>query len=822
MQSTARAAVPVVTVTAEAARLNRAVPAPSSDHQGAGALPRAPSRAPLTPSGAGGAETGEAEGSSGEVEEDPLVSNGLGSPSCQRATAQTLSATDRLHCESSGFVATAAPTGNYGIDVHIDTGVLGVGSWLSSAIQDIVIRQAWMGAVWFVHALVVMLEWCFTIDLLPSAAVGSVGRGLRQMEANFTEPWLPMALAGAAILATYHGLIRRRVAETVGEVLVMAAMMVGGLWVISDPTGTVGALGGWANQAALGTLAVAAQGAPTHPERTFTASLDTVFSQAIEGPWCYLEFGDVGWCREPARMDPQLHGAALKIAAAELAQVGCVNAISSAPCVARGSEPARVLERAATLLRFARSNGAIFLALPADGPARNSINQQGSLLRTMCQSSNLSSCRGPEAAQAQFRTAAQTGSRLGGLLLIIAGLLGMLLLFGFLALRLLMAALFSLLFLLLAPAMVLAPAFGEGGRALFRKWGLQLLGTVVAKLLFSFLLGVVLALVGVISNLTALGWWTQWLLMSALWWGAYVRRHQALGLAGAAGREQGRRISVARRVGALEERRRAVYKRWNEFRNSGKPPPEVEPPTQPPPRSPPPERTPPSGGDSTSADADAPSDSPATLDMRPRPADGATQLEPVRQASREAEADGDEHRLTRPGAPGRRSEEPPARDTTLNAPPDHDGPGGAAERRSPGISDRPQQSEVAGAVYRPVRDGATRLQQGDARDYAALATLAGYSRAEYEGLDAPTRREARLKIDRELAARQELGDGPHSSEDRRSAQIGGPSDEDSAGKVLPVTEGELPRRGRELESTVLHDVDEWQAGRKRQLGLGRP
>ena len=69
----------------------------------------------------------------------------------------------------------------------------------------------------------------------------------------------------------------------------------------------------------------------------------------------------------------------------------------------------------------------------------------------------------------------------------------MLLLFGFIALRLLAAAIFSLLYLLLAPGMVLAPALGEAGGRCFVDGPLQLFGAVVSKLLFSFLLGVVLA-----------------------------------------------------------------------------------------------------------------------------------------------------------------------------------------------------------------------------------------------------------------------------------------------------------------------------------------
>jgi hypothetical protein len=191
--------------------------------------------------------------SSSQVEADPLVSNGLGSPLCRGAVGEgALSPAAKRDCQTSGFSAAGAPTGNYGIDVHIDTGLLGVSSGgLLSVVQDVFVSPVWMALVWSVHALVVMLEWCFAIDLLDSPASGGVGRGLREMQASFTDPWLAAVLAVAAVLAIYNGLIRRRVADTLGQAVVMAAMMAGGMWVIADPTGTVGALGGWANQASL-------------------------------------------------------------------------------------------------------------------------------------------------------------------------------------------------------------------------------------------------------------------------------------------------------------------------------------------------------------------------------------------------------------------------------------------------------------------------------------------------------------------------------------------------------------------------------------------
>ncbi|HTC72936.1 MAG TPA: hypothetical protein VK655_08610, partial [Solirubrobacteraceae bacterium] len=230
-----------------------------------------------------GAEEGA--GGASPVEADPLVSNGLGSPACKGPLAGELAASGRRNCETSGFAAAAAPTGDYELDVHIDTGVLGFSTGgLLSTVQDLVVTPLWMALVWAVHALVVMLEWSFTIDLLDSAAAAGLGGGLRRMQAAFTQPWLALALAVASALSLYHGLIRRRVAETLGEALVMVAMMAGGLWIISAPTATVGALGAWANQASLGTLAVAATGTPSTPGQALGGGLANVFTTAIEVP----------------------------------------------------------------------------------------------------------------------------------------------------------------------------------------------------------------------------------------------------------------------------------------------------------------------------------------------------------------------------------------------------------------------------------------------------------------------------------------------------------------------------------------------------------
>jgi hypothetical protein len=803
-------------------------------------VPHAPSYPPLNAAGGATQEAPEGRASLPQVEADPLVSNGLDSPFCRGALGEgVLPPARRRDCETSGFSAAGSPTGNYGIDVHIDTGILGFSSGgLLSVVQDLFVTPAWMALVWAVHALVVMVEWCFAIDLLDSPASGGVGRGLREMQSAFTEPWLAAVLAVAAVLALYNGLIRRRVADTLGEALVMGAMMVGGMWLIADPTGTVGALGAWANQASLGTLAVSARGTPTRPGGALTDSMAALFSSAIEAPWCYLEFGDVGWCRNPARLDSRLRESALNLATAEMAAIGCGSARGPfAPCVRGGSGEAVALERSATLLRQARTNGAIFLALPANGPARNSINEQGSLLRTICQSSEATHCRGPTAAQAQFRTNGGTWSRVGGLLLIVAGVLGMLLLFGFIGLRLLGAAIFSLLYLLLAPAVILAPALGEAGRGVFRSWAAHLLAAVVSKLLFSFLLGTVLAVLAILASLEALGWWTQWLLMSAFWWGAYARRHQALAVAeGALGRQRTheRRVigrGVIRRLEPPHSMRRLAGRARVRFSRSrtevvpreGHPRADVS--AAPPPKDKQASRM------LQAERREARRRLKAAGEIETRLAATRARVPRLGEERERALADGDSRRAAELAHRTQRVEAEIERDQhELDVARRVRDADGAVNRKGDVATPEPARERGAFLDQQSSLPGGLPAGASPRRDYPQLAYLVGIGRDHYLRMGPRERRKTRVEIDRELALRRAGRPAETPLVKARPAPPRPDPGPDARGTVGGAIGG-APGGGRsmrgsgegsEAESSVMRDAREVAARRKRQLGTNRP
>ncbi|HEX3510524.1 MAG TPA: type IV secretion system protein [Solirubrobacteraceae bacterium] len=776
-------------------------------------------------------------------ERDPLVGNGLTSPLCESGPAQgRLARVAAADCETSGFLAAPAPTGDYALDVHIDTGLFGLSEGgLLSAIQDLLIEPPWMGLVWAVHALVAMLQWAFTIDLLDSAGSG-LGAGLRGMQASLTTPWLAFVLAVAAVLLGYNGLVRRRVAETLGHAVAMLAMIAGSLWVIANPTGSAGALASWADGASLGALAVAATGSPAEPREALSAGMAATFATAVEGPWCYLEFGDVAWCREPRYLDARLRAAGLAIASSEQRSAGC----GEDPAVLHGCGPAgsrsKALQLSARLLRSARTNADLFLALPANGGDRNSINREGSLLRTLCQSSDAAHCHGQTAAQAEFRTNSGTWARLGGLAMILAGALGMLLLIGFICVRLLTAALMGLGLLLLAPAVALAPAFGERGRELFRRWILSLLGALLAKLVFAFLLGVVLAIDGILSRLQAFGWWTDWLLTSAFWWTAFARRHHALGLLGPRSQPPPPRRGASRRAReAIEIPRRLLRDRSRASDSARRPSTGGEGGTEP--------GLPPAtamsgapGGERSDGVLRRGSVAGQAVESRRsgRPGAGADvdveeelvtdgEREPVTEGERErAPAHGPSavhsaDRAREPAASVAERGEVPRAVERAAARPAHGGraPGGErVERGAPpprrGGRDAGREDELAFLVHQATLPaGGGRSREGERRDYTRLARLVGYAPEVYTALPAQRARAVDAAVDAELAQRQES----LTRILRRSASDGGETPPDGGSDDRAFERPRPQRRPPADVDPMMADAREVEAGRKRQLGF---
>ena len=190
---------------------------------------------------------------------------------------------------------------------------------------------------------------------------------------------------------------------------------------ILDPTGTVGALGRWADQASLGTLAVAAA---RHAGGAGGArSGDSLADALRRGDRSAVVLPGVRRRRlvsrpSPARPEPA-RGRAEDRRRKRLALAACrpvVGRAGAVRCVPAGAHRRSALEHSAELLRDAQSNGAIFLALPANG-AGAQLDQR---TRARCCGRCAAAAKRRTAAarprqQAEFRTGGGTWPRLGGL-----------------------------------------------------------------------------------------------------------------------------------------------------------------------------------------------------------------------------------------------------------------------------------------------------------------------------------------------------------------------------------------------------------------------
>lgn len=419
---------------------------------------------------------------------DPFGAMGGGSPFCHRSE---LAAVERHNCRASGAVSHPVRIDHYGFDVHIDTGVDNVAGNFAKGLQDIA-QMAWMVLLYLVKGTTLGLEWAFSLDLLGKTMPGARDALARIHGQVIGDGWLFAAISAAGLWAIYRGLVQGRTSETFAGLGATVALMLVGLVIVGNPAETVGRASDLTNQAALGIVSGATSGSAKQPVRGFGEAMTRVFDQAVLRPWCALEFSDVRFCLSAPRQamdrddlpdDPDVKAA---------------------------------YEKSATVADM-------FLAFEPNG--EDEVDQRNRIYETWKdkQGDRLQ-------AVVRIQKEASTGPRLALLAVIAIGQLGMILLFGWLAMRLLGYGGLALCLLLVAPVVLLAPALGESGRAAFAAWAKRLAGAVVAKAVYAVVLAVVLLATGALAELDSLGWIAVWLFQGVVWWTLFLKRDEIIGL----------------------------------------------------------------------------------------------------------------------------------------------------------------------------------------------------------------------------------------------------------------------------------------------------
>jgi hypothetical protein len=462
-------------------------PDPSSpDPQaGGGTAPSTPPGADTT-SGTGAGDQQPSPATAG----DPFSDLGGRSPSCRRGAAGQGSA----NCRATGSPAHSHPIGNYTYDIKIDTGVTHFTDNLLAALQTIA-SFLWLGFLYAIKGVLLALDWAFHLNFI-NTNINKVQGGLLTMDGLFglDSGYFSLALSLAALWGMWHGFVRGKYIETIAGLGACVGLMLIALVIVHDPAGTVGKVGNWGDAA--GREVASGVAGAVQPGNRAQAQEDglnrgaqAIFDTIVLRPWCALEFGDVNFCLSKPPTNAKYYDK--KDAYKYRADA------ASAPTIAD-----------------------LWLRFPANGDERNALYESWKSDEDTATQSRVEMMQGQS-----------TGKRLAVLVIIIAGLLGALLLLGWIAFWLIAFAALALFFLLLAPFVFLMPAFGDAGRRGFVNWGKRLLGALIAKLLYAIVLGIVIyvaALIAEMGNPGGLGWLGVWVVEAIFWWVAFLKRHELM------------------------------------------------------------------------------------------------------------------------------------------------------------------------------------------------------------------------------------------------------------------------------------------------------
>jgi hypothetical protein len=457
---------------------------------------------------------------------DPFASLGARSPFCRNAE---IGARAAERCRLSGAIAHPYPLSSYGLDVRVGFSLTKVENNLLGALQSVA-ALVWMGLVYLLKGVLLLLEWAFSLDLIGDTLPG-VRRALTTLhERVLGEPWFLFAIAVAGLWGIWRGLVQRRTIETLGGLAMTVLLMVAALVVIANPAGTVGYASKLSNEGSLGILSATSSGRVKRPAESFSDSMHSLYDSLVLEPWCALEFGDVEWCLAHPKDTSSLTNADVWLAfPAQSGQRESLYKLTKGESLDTGGILGSAISFGDLLgsARDVATGGPLGQVLGISRLGKQALQGRDAKLSARVQDLVQ---KDPE--RVRIQEGGGTFPRIALLALIALGMLGASALLAYVGVRLLLAAILSLILLLLAPAMLLAPAFGESGRATFIAWAKRLVGALAAKLIYALLLALLLIAAAALGSLR-IGWFGTWLLEIAFWWGVLLKRKELVGLASA-------------------------------------------------------------------------------------------------------------------------------------------------------------------------------------------------------------------------------------------------------------------------------------------------
>jgi hypothetical protein len=509
--------------------------------------PAAPSSTPAAPSTTSPQPTSSSSSSvAGSLNAtgspDYLAGLGLTSPFCG---GPGLSATQTENCQHTGSPWSTYPVGNYQLDINTGSnggGILSldVNGFVTGLLQQFA-NLLWMFGLYVLKAVITLVELAFGLNLFGNpGAMSGISAALGNLYDNFDVPWFGALLAAIGLWGIWTGLVQRRHSYTIGATLASVVMIAVAMWVIARPADTVGAAYQAADAAALTLIAAPSQGTVGDPQQSFANAMGSLWSQMVRGPWCALDFTSIQFCDGPPEQ------AAVKLAAKDayldngilLPELASAMSPSGGNCKNAGANASTCIQhyvqsrdpypppatRADLYLRYSpggKPRSDLWTFYHGTDDAHVLIFDVGG------------GHTGKDPADVSIQGSDGWINRIGLLLLLGSGLLGALLMLVWIAVRLVLQTCMGLVLLVLAPVVLVFPAFGENGREMFAKWGKALLGAMIAKAFYAAILAAAVTGSSAIATLQGTGtssFGVSFLLLAAFWWAIFLKRNEILAL----------------------------------------------------------------------------------------------------------------------------------------------------------------------------------------------------------------------------------------------------------------------------------------------------
>jgi hypothetical protein len=445
------------------------------------------------------------------------------------------------------------PIGSYQLDQYFPAIKVGVFSGIDTSgllpmIAYFVAQVIWLITAFISNAVITLFAFAFSLDLVNgngtpgSGALAPVSQAIQNIYAStFGQPWLVAAVALVSMWAMWKALIQRRYTETAGTLAVSLLYCILALAIVTQPQRTIAPASQYANKLSTALLSVTSQGSLTNEQAAKQAAGNQLFSLLIMQPWTVLEFGGIEHCTT------QAGGKTVSVPVRPLGgsakeEESLASRLQSSPEVKTPSGKTCINNE----LKYAPH----FLAYPFQSKERN---QEYEALEHGDSSKLPDSDPGKHDGSYPLGPADQPAAEAAGkggqyqrlLLSILIGLgsLGAWLLLGALAVGVIIAGVFLLMWLGFAPFALVLGVIPGRGHEFFRGWLSRLAGYLLRKVIYSAILAVVLAVCKALDDATSnLGWLMAFGLQALFLWAVFVNRDRIAGdlLAATVGTKAGR------------------------------------------------------------------------------------------------------------------------------------------------------------------------------------------------------------------------------------------------------------------------------------------